>query len=209
MSIHDIHGFFPEGANVGIRAVREDVQALEHSIIFPVTAVQEKIGLEKRYHYDGRHFEIHELRLLMDAISAAKFIPKHETKQLLMKIRKLTSRRLAKQLTNELYVAEELNVEVDKITSTVQSLHKAVQERRLVAFQYGRFATDLEFYLSKEGKDYHVQPYGLVWNNDKYYLIGHNIVQDEIRHYRVDRMRNIRWRKTILYRIRILSGKII
>jgi len=45
----------------------------------------------------------------MDAISAAKFILQRDTNRLLMKNRKLTSRSLAKQLTNELVVAEEPN----------------------------------------------------------------------------------------------------
>jgi len=106
LSIHDIHGLFPEHVKVGIGAVREDVQSLEDSTFFPVVAIQQKNGLPKNYYYDGRLFEIHELRLLMDAISAAKFIPRRDTNQLLMKIRKLTSQSLAKQLTNELVVAE-------------------------------------------------------------------------------------------------------
>lgn len=32
MTIHDIHGFFPEYVKVGIAAVREDVQSLEDSL---------------------------------------------------------------------------------------------------------------------------------------------------------------------------------
>ena len=76
MTIHEIHGYLPESSNVGIGAVRDDVFSLEESNVFPVAAIQEKSGMVKRYHYDGNLFEVHELRLLMDAISAARFIPK-------------------------------------------------------------------------------------------------------------------------------------
>jgi len=192
LSIHDIHGLFPEHVKVGIGAVREDVQSLENSIAFPVVAVQQKNGLPKNYYYDGRLFEIHELRLLMDAISAAKFIPRRDTNQLLMKIRKLTSQSLAKQLTNELVVAEESPQGAVEIISTVQSLHEAIHDQRIVAFQYGRYGTDLKFNLSNDGNDYFVKPLGLVWNNDRYYLVAHFSKEDEIRQYRVDRMRNVR-----------------
>lgn len=192
LSIHDIHSRFPEDAQVGIGAVREDVATLEESIIFPVTPVQEKIGMPKHYYYDGRPFEIHELRLLMDAISAAKFISRNETNRLLMKIRKLTSRRLAKQLTNELHVAEPSAQDATGIVATVQLLHKAIQDKRIVAFQYGRYGTDLQFQLSNEGQDYVIHPLGLVWNNDRYYLVAHYPSVDDIRQYRVDRMRNVR-----------------
>ncbi|CAM3173854.1 WYL domain-containing protein [Filibacter tadaridae] len=192
LTIHDIHSFFPEHVKVGIGAVRDDIQSLENSIAFPVVAVQQKNGLPKRYYYDGQLFEIHELRLLMDAISAAKFIPRRDTNQLLMKIRKLTSRSLAKQLTNELVVAEQSTQGAVEIISTVQLLHEAIHDKRIVAFQYGRYETNLQFVVSHEGNDYFVKPLGLVWNNDRYYLVAHFMQEDEIRQYRVDRMRNVR-----------------
>lgn len=191
LTIHEIHGFFPEHTKVGIRAIRDDVQSLENSIIFPVIATQEKNGMTKQYHYDGRLFEVHELRLLMDAISAAKFIPKRDTDSLLMKIRNLTSRNLAKQLKNELQVAEEIHSSNHEIISTVQLLHEAIHDHRVVTFQYGRYGTDLSFTLSKGGYDYCVKPLGLVWNHDRYYLTAHYAEADEIRQYRVDRMRNV------------------
>lgn len=76
--IHDINRRFPEDSQVGIGAVREDVAALEESLVFPVSSIQEKVGIPKNYYYDDRPFEIHELRLLMDAINAAKFISRNE-----------------------------------------------------------------------------------------------------------------------------------
>jgi len=192
LTIHEVHGFFPEHVKVGIGAVRGDVHTLENSTIFPVVAVQQKNGLPKKYYYDGRLFEIHELRLLMDAISAAKFIPKRDTNRLLMKIRKLTSESLAKQLTNELVVDEQSTQGAVQIISTVQLLHEAINDQRIVAFQYGRYGMNLEFNISHDGNEYFVKPLGLVWNNDRYYLVAHFIKEDEIRQYRVDRMRNVR-----------------
>lgn len=45
LTIHDIHGFFPEHVQVGIGAVCDDVQSLENSTVFPVVVDQQKIGL--------------------------------------------------------------------------------------------------------------------------------------------------------------------
>lgn len=131
LSIHDIQSHFPEDSNVSIGAVREDVAALEESIVFPVSALQKKNGMPKQYYYDGRPFEIHELRFLMGAISAAKFISRNETDRLLMRIRKLTIRRLAKQLTNELHVAEPSAQDAIEIVATVQLLHEAIHDRQM------------------------------------------------------------------------------
>ncbi|AOV07081.1 helix-turn-helix transcriptional regulator [Sporosarcina ureilytica] len=192
LDIHEIHGYFPESSKVGIRGVRDDIQALEDSNAFPVISVQEKNGLKKHYYYDGRLFEIHELRLLMDAIVAAKFIPQNEAERLFMKIRKLTSQHLAKQLMNELYVTEKIDFNTQEVTTFVQNLHEAIHEKKLVTFQYGRYGTDLQFQLSNDGKLYEVKPLGLVWNRDRYYLIAHYIPKNQVRQYRVDRMRNVR-----------------
>lgn len=192
MTIHDLHGSFTESQNPGIGAVRKDLEALEKSSMFPVKAVQEKEGMTKKYYYEGRLFKIHELRILMDMISAAKFIPKHERNLLLVKIKKLTSRRIAEQLKNELQVADKPNHEEVGIVSYIHQLHEAVQENRIIAFQYGDYNKNIEFALRDEGNDYLVEPYELVWKKERYYLIGNFVSKDQIRQYRVDRMRNIR-----------------
>ena len=190
-TLHEIHAMLPENSNAGVGTVREDLLALEESFIFPISAVQEKNGKQKHYHFDGRLFEIHELRLLMDAISAAKFIHQSETNRLLMKIRKLTSRRLAKQLNNELYVVNDAKHDLVEVTKVVEQLHTGIQDRKVITFKYGRYGTDLKFHLSNDENDYLVKPYGLVWNSDRYYLIGEYIAKGDIRQYRVDRMRSI------------------
>ncbi|WP_262176500.1 helix-turn-helix transcriptional regulator [Saccharococcus sp. Marseille-Q5394] len=192
LSIQDIHSYFHCDLQVGIAAVRDDVAALEESIVFPVTAVQEKNGMPKYYYYDGRPFEMYELRLLMDAIIAAKFISKQETDRLFMKIRKLTSRRLAKQLRNELKEAGPSVKESGEIVERVELLHEAINDKRVVTFQYGRYGTDLQFSFSNIGDYYQVHPLALVWNNNRYYLVALYNLEDEIRQYRLDRMRNVR-----------------
>jgi predicted DNA-binding transcriptional regulator YafY len=40
-------------------------------------------------------------------------------------------------------------------------------------------------------KNLFVEPYGLIWNQDYYYLIAGYGENNEIRHYRVDRMRDV------------------
>lgn len=45
--------------------------------------------------------------------------------------------------------------------------------------------------FSRKGDCYYVKPLALVWNNQFYYLIGEYEQEGDIRHYRVDRMRNV------------------
>ena len=45
--------------------------------------------------------------------------------------------------------------------------------------------------LRRGGQQYAVSPYGLIWNNDNYYLVAYDSANREMRHYRVDKMTGI------------------
>lgn len=47
--------------------------------------------------------------------------------------------------------------------------------------------------MKHDGARYHVSPWGLLWNDGNYYLIGydHDTQVKDIHHYRVDKMKNI------------------
>ncbi|OZI10649.1 hypothetical protein CEW92_15660 [Bacillaceae bacterium SAS-127] len=55
----------------------------------------------------------------------------------------------------------------------------------------GRYNLDKQFMLSHDGALYKVKPLALTWAHDFYYLIAYYFEANEIRHYRIDRMRNV------------------
>ncbi|PFG06055.1 WYL domain-containing protein [Bacillus sp. es.034] len=158
---------------------------------FDVTINQEKDGLPKYYSHQYRLFELYELRMLMDAVVSAKFISKKETRQLTGKIKQLTSKQQGRKLHNEIQIDSSIKSESPFIRRTIHDIHEAIAERRLITFQYGRYDVNKQFNLSHEGRLYKVKPYALAWANDFYYLIAYYFEADEIRHYRVDRLRNV------------------
>jgi predicted DNA-binding transcriptional regulator YafY len=171
-------------------SLKDDINHLiNHS--FDVTINQEKDGLPKYYSHQYRLFELHELRMLIDAVVSAKFITKQETRQLIDKIRKLTSSHQGKKLQNEIQVDSSIKSESPFIRLAIHDLHQAISDRRIITFQYGRYDTDKKFNLSHGGSLYKVKPYALTWANDFYYLIAYYYDAGEIRHYRVDRLRNV------------------
>ncbi len=175
----------------GKKAIRDDLMELEKSLLFDVTVNQAKEGVEKYYSHQGRLFEIHELRLLIDAVSSAKFISNEETENLVNKIKQLTSVKQAKQLENAIILPENSKSENQQIKYSIHQLHTAILNSRIIQFQYGSYDIDKQFVLRKNGDYYSVKPYALVWHNDYYYLIGEYIPKEEIRHYRIDRMQNV------------------
>ncbi|OIU71358.1 helix-turn-helix transcriptional regulator [Rossellomorea aquimaris] len=188
--IHRFRQIYGPDVKLNKNSLKDDINHLiNHS--FDVTINQEKDGLPKYYSHQYRLFELYELRMLVDAVVSAKFITKQETRQLIGKIRKLTSNHQGKMLQNEIQVDSSIKSESPYIRLAIHDLHQAISERRVITFQYGRYDIDKNFNLSHEGSLYKVKPYALTWANDFYYLIAYYYEAGEIRHYRVDRLRNV------------------
>src|SRR5690625_96222 len=168
-------------------AIARDLEELEQSSFFDLIVNHEGKGFPKYYSYQNRLFEIQELRLLMDAVVSARFITKEEKEKMLDKIKQLTNKELAVKLENQIYIAENASGEENKVKYYIYNLHNAIHENKIIRFKYGRYNVQKEFNLSHDGKERELQPYALFWNNDYYYLIGLT-VEDEIRHFRIDRM---------------------
>lgn len=172
--------------NNTIRSLIKDLQLSG----FPI---EEQVGKNKTvsYYHQYRKFEIHELRMLIDAVASAKFITHYETKRLIHKIKTLTSNHLAKKLQNQITVASDIKAQNSEVRYYIDMIHTSINERKKLTFQYGNFNVHKEFVLRHDGKIYCVIPLGLVWNNDYYYLVAKENDDAEIKHYRVDRMRSV------------------
>lgn len=191
LSLNQIVDMFSQETNrvVGKKAILDDLKELEKSLLFDVTVNHEKEGVEKFYSHQQRLFEVHELRLLIDAVSSAKFISTAETEQLINKIKKLTSEKQATLLKNTILFSENVKNENQQNNYSIHELHTAISNFRMITFQYGKYNLSKKFEFNRNGEFYFVKPYALVWSNDFYYLIGEFSPTGEIRHYRVDRMR--------------------
>jgi predicted DNA-binding transcriptional regulator YafY len=142
------------------------------------------------YRHEGL-FELHEIRLLLDAVISARFLTIEETRNLIKKIKHLKSRHSAKKLEKQIYLDGIIKAKNAAARFGIDQIRTAITERKKIVFQYGRYNVDKEFVLSHDGDTYTVHPYALIWNSDYYYLIGYYEKAEEIRHYRVDRMRNV------------------
>ncbi|MEC5425888.1 WYL domain-containing protein [Virgibacillus sp. C22-A2] len=182
---------FDENTEITSSAVRRDLKELQSSKYYDLIAYQEDKGLPMTFSYQNKVFEIHELRLLMDAIPSARFITKTEKGKILEKIKELTSNALASNLENQIYVNELSGNEESNVKYIIFDLHNAIQDNKVIQFKYGRFNVNKQFILSNEGKYRELHPYALFWNNDYYYLIGKYPNKKDIRHFRIDRMRDV------------------
>lgn len=143
---------------------------------------------EGGYYLASREFELAELKLLVDAVSASRFITRSKSEQLIRKIEKLASRYEAVQLQRQVYTAEQIKHENESIYYHVDAIHTAIHENRQVSFRYLEWNLQKELVPRKGGKYYRISPWSLMWNDENYYLIGYDAQAGMLKHFRVDKI---------------------
>lgn len=177
--------------NLGISAERkalyDDIQALNQSGMDIVCAYSPKKG----YFLASRDFEEAEVRLMIDAVQAAKFITAKKTDALVNKISSLASEAQAEKLNSQVYIDRARKRKNEEIYYTIDVLHKAVLAKKQVRFTYHHLTVSPELEIQLSEREFTVSPYALIWSNDHYYLVCNNATYDNLMHTRLDRMKKV------------------
>lgn len=140
------------------------------------------------YYIANRDFELPELKLLVDAVQASRFITEKKSTELIRKLEGLTSRAEAKQLQRQVLVGGRVKTMNESIYYNVDIIHTAILNNRKIRFQYFRWSMKKEMLLRRNGEYYVISPWALSWDNENYYLLGYDEEAGIIKYYRVDRM---------------------
>lgn len=176
----------------GIEAERKslysDFEALEN-----FGMVIEKTGGSKStaYYLSNPEFEIHELKLLADAVACSKFITEKKSRELIGKIGTLTNRYDSGELKRTVIVSDRVKNANEQIYYNIDSIQQAIKSNRKIKFLYFD-------YDCKKNKRYHndgaysvVSPYALCWREENYYLVGYYPKYDAVTNFRVDKMEKV------------------
>ena len=74
----------------------------------------------------------------------------------------------------------------------VDAIYRAVLDNRKIAFYYFDWTPEKEQRLRHGGAEYKVSPWGLWWDDEKYYLIAFDDREKILKNYRVDKMKSVR-----------------
>lgn len=144
------------------------------------------------YYVASREFELPELKLLVDAVQSSKFITRKKSEELIKKIENLTGKYQAAKLQRQVFVANRIKTMNESIYYTVDYIHTAISENSKISFKYFDWTSSKEKVLRHNGKDYVISPWALTWDDENYYLVAYDSETNMIRHYRVDKITNIK-----------------
>ncbi len=175
------------GITADRKSIYDDLEALR---VLGIDVIGEKDGRSYVYHVGKKQFELAELKLLVDAIQSSKFITEKKSNELIKKITGLASDYEATQLKRQVVVQGRIKTMNESIYYIVDDIHNAITNNKRIRFEYLRWNLQKKMERRKD-QMYEVSPWALMWEDENYYLIAFDAKEDKIKHYRVDKMRNI------------------
>lgn len=176
-----------QGIDAERKALYSDIDALKLSGYDIVCTRTPKAG----FFLASRDFEEAEVRLMIDAVQAAKFITAKKTDSLVNKIGDLLSEPQADKLKSQVYIDKSHKRKNEEIYYTVDVLHNAIAKRLKVRFVYSNLSVSEDLTPTLNEREFTVSPYALIWSNDHYYLVCNNSNYDNLMHARIDRMKKV------------------
>ncbi len=174
-------------ANYGMecdrRSVKNNIQSLKE--------MDYDISMEKGYRLMSREFDDSELRILIDSVLFSKSISNRQAKGLISKIRDMASNFFNAKVSH-LSNLQELNRTINKQAMySLDAINDAIARKKKISFIYNVVGTDFKLHPKRE-RPYIVNPYQIVANNGRFYLIGNYDKYDNVAHFRIDKMTDVR-----------------
>ena len=145
--------------------------------------------------YLVRDFTDSELRLLIDGLLFSKHIPYSQCKELVGKLEKLSNVYFSSRVKHIRTMPDTMPPN-KQLFYTIEVIDEAITHNKQILFHYSSFGTDKKLHLRLNGdgtaKDYVVNPYQIAATNGRYYLICNTDPHDNISHYRLDRIKDMR-----------------
>ncbi|MBR4670557.1 MAG: WYL domain-containing protein [Butyrivibrio sp.] len=175
------------GVTADRKSLYDDMEALR---VLGIDVIGEQYGRHFYYHVGSKHFELAELKLLVDSIQSSKFITEKKSSELIKKVTALGSDYEAMQLRRQVVVQGRIKTMNESIYYVVDEIHNAIAHNKKIRFEYLQWNLDKKMVPRKDGM-YEISPWALTFDDENYYLIGYDSNASKIKHYRVDKMRKI------------------
>lgn len=165
------------------RSVKNNVESLKE--------MGYDISMEKGYRLMSREFDDSELRILIDSVLFSKSISTKQAKGLIEKIRSIGSNFFNAKVSHVSNLPDIHRTKNKQAMYSLDTINDAISAKRKISFVYNEMGTDLKLHPKRQ-EPYIVNPYQIVANNSRFYLIGNYDKYDNVAHIRIDRMTDVR-----------------
>ena len=157
----------------------------------PDEAEENIICTDLYYEHDFTEAELH---MLIDGLLFSRSVPYRHRKQLIDKLGRLSSIHFNQRM-NHVHCMSADSPQNKELFHTIDVLDEAITSGKQILITYNYYGTDLKLHPTKRAdgspKRQLINPYQMVANEGRYYLICNYDHYDTVSNYRIDRITNI------------------
>ena len=144
--------------------------------------------------YYEHEFTESELHMLIDGLLFSRSVPYRQRRELINKLGKLSSSWFNQRMNHVRCMSAD-SPQNPQLFHTIDVLDEAITAGKQIRITYNQYGTDLELHptLNEDGtpKRQTLNPYQMVANEGRYYLICNNDHYSTVSNYRIDRITDI------------------
>lgn len=179
------------GINAERKTIYDDIEALR---LFGLNILNRR-GKVSGYYLEERTFEFAELKFLTDMVQSSHFLPVRHAQKLIRKLEGLTSIHQAKKMQRQALAACETRMENGEVYVNIEVICNAISADRQISFSYYEWTVEKKLRQKKNGAFCRMSPWKLFWRDDSYYLLGLDENSGVVKHYQVDKMKDMQLEK--------------
>ncbi len=145
-------------------------------------------GKNGGYYVATRHFQLPELKLLIDAVQSSRYLTEAKSRELIEKLCDQVGEHEASLLKRNVFVSGRVKSMNETIYYNVNDIQDAISQNCQITFRYFDWGMDGKRHYRE--KQYLASPYGLCQDNENCYLLAYS-ERHGITSYRIDRMTGI------------------
>ena len=135
----------------------------------------------------SRQFENAELRMLIDSVLFSRTLSGEEAERLIKKLTAFGNKYFHAKVKHVCHLPKLIHSDNTDVLQNLDVLNDAIEQGRKVRFTYNSYGKDFQLHPRRK-KPYIVNPYQMVANQGRYYLLCSYDTSNRLSHYRLDYM---------------------
>ena len=153
----------------------------------------------KGFYVRQRSYDDNDIRLLAECVYSAKFLSQGQANRLADVVCEFVSKHQAEKIRHDAFLTDRVKTSNQAVLNSISTINDAMSRRlngeahipEKISFRYLKYSiADVGQQVERRrGDEYTVSPYKLLINDGNYYLLAFDDRFQEMRTYRVDRMK--------------------
>ena len=135
----------------------------------------------------SRQFENAELRMLIDSVLFSRTLSGKQAKRLIEKLTGLGNKYFRAKVKHVCHLPKLIHSDNKQVLLNLDVLNDAIEQEQKVRFTYNSYGKDFQLHPRRK-EPYIVNPYQMVANQGRYYLLCSYDTSNRLSHYRLDYM---------------------